>query len=76
MEPQKIYNLTALDVARMWRYNPQTVRNKAVAGEIPGIKRGRKWFFCEAEIIEAFKRRTQSDMTDVFDRKLNKKDNA
>jgi len=54
------YNLRVPDVARLLGYHEQYVRFLAVHGKLPAIKRGRLWLFSETEILEKFKRDTQS----------------
>jgi excisionase family DNA binding protein len=44
--------LTSAELASMLRLHPVTVRLKAAAGEIPGIRIGNRWRFSRARIEE------------------------
>jgi phage terminase Nu1 subunit (DNA packaging protein) len=43
--------IDTFQVARMLEYHPQTVRNLARTGVLPGIKRRQKWFF-DPEVVK------------------------
>ena len=71
----RAYTLSVFEAAKLLGYHPQTIRDKAALGQIPGIKRGRKWIFSEAELLDFLKEAThnhvQGTLTNEFDRKLN-----
>ena len=70
----RAYTLSVFEAAKLLGYHPQTIRDKAAMGQIPGIKRGRKWIFSEAELMDFLKAAThqhvQGILTNEFDRKL------
>ncbi len=70
----RAYTLSVFEAAKLLDYHPQTIRDKAALGQIPGIKRGRKWLFSEAELLDFLKSAThnhvQGILTNEFDRKL------
>jgi excisionase family DNA binding protein len=46
--------VTTLDLrqaAALLKMHPQTVRRRAIAGEIPAAKPGRSWVFVEADLV-------------------------
>ena len=52
------YNLTAEDVAKIYNYNIQYVRDLARYGKLPALKRGRKWLFSKEELQDFFRQET------------------
>ena len=40
------------EAAAFLKMHPQTLRSKAVSGEIPGAKPGKKWVFIEEDLVE------------------------
>lgn len=44
--------LTAPEVGEMLRVSADTVRRRATAGEIPGVRIGRQWRFLGSEVKE------------------------
>jgi excisionase family DNA binding protein len=49
--------LTTEEAAALLRWLPDTVRRKACAGELPGVRQGRQWRF-EREQLHAYVRGT------------------
>jgi hypothetical protein len=43
--------LTLEQAARFLRMNPESLRRKAKAGEVPGAKIGRSWLFYEPDLV-------------------------
>lgn len=70
----RAYTLSVFEAAKLLGYHHQTIRDKAALGQIPGIKRGRKWLFSEAELLDFLKDAThnhiQGILTNEFDKKL------
>ena len=65
------YHLTAHDVAKLLSYNEQYVRHLAREGKLPGIRRGRQWFFSEREIVTVLHNMTKDSRTFSTERNLN-----
>jgi len=40
------------EAARFLKMHPETLRRRALAGEIPGAKPGKTWLFLEADLAE------------------------
>ena len=40
------------EAAAFLKMHPQTLRSKAVSGEIPGAKPGKNWVFIEEDLVE------------------------
>jgi len=61
MEEPKLaeFNLTAEDVCKILGYHdPSYVRDLARIGKIPAIKLGRRWKFCERQIMHYINEQT------------------
>lgn len=75
----RAYTLDTFEAAKILGYHHQTVRDKAAAGQIPAVKRGRGWRYSEAELTEFLKNNTKQHVNEIltndFDRKLTQ-DNA
>ena len=52
------YTLDSKELAKKYGYHVNYVRFLAAGGKIPALKRGRKWLFCEAEVLAYFKTQT------------------
>ena len=48
----RVYDLNVVQTAGLLGYHPQTVRDLARKGAIPGFKRRHAWYFCKEEIEE------------------------
>jgi excisionase family DNA binding protein len=53
MSDGQIHLLTPEQVADMFDCTPETIRERAVSGELPGIKIGRDWRFPAAALYDA-----------------------
>lgn len=53
------YTMTVQEVAEMLNYNNQYVRMLAREGRLPALKTGRKWLFCEQELLDRLRSLTK-----------------
>jgi len=54
------YELTTDDVAKLLRYNVQYVRQLAANGDLPAVKRRRRWFFNRQEVLALYQSNTSN----------------
>ena len=44
--------LTLTDAAKLLKMHPESLRRRAIAGDIPSAKPGKSWVFIEADLVE------------------------
>ena len=49
--------LSLKQAAEFLRMHPQTLRSKAISGEIPGAKLGKSWVFVEEDLVDYIRSR-------------------
>src|SRR5579863_7285118 len=50
--------LTTDEVAKLLHLEPATVKRKAAAGELPGIKPGREWLFVRDDLLNHLRKQS------------------
>ena len=57
MANERLRSLTLEEAAQLLPIHPQTLRKKALAGEVPGAKLGKRWVFLELDLVALLRAR-------------------